>query len=40
MEETNWRALGLPEWLPVTNDKHSYLLVQQECTQQVEYPNR
>lgn len=39
-EESGWKDLGIPEWLPVTATEHHFMLIQDECTVELEFPQR
>lgn len=39
-EESGWKDLGIPKWQPVKVGDHKYMLVQDECTVETEFPNR
>ncbi|KAG0721627.1 hypothetical protein GWK47_046100 [Chionoecetes opilio] len=38
--DSEWQALNIPEWLPVTTEDHKFMLIQDECTLETEFPNR
>lgn len=39
-EEPGWKELGIPKWQPVKVGDHKYMLVQDECTVETEFPAR
>ncbi|KAK7079157.1 hypothetical protein SK128_021589 [Halocaridina rubra] len=38
--EDNWKKLGIPKWERMREDKHHYMLIQDECHALEEYPER
>ncbi|KAK8750430.1 hypothetical protein OTU49_014823 [Cherax quadricarinatus] len=39
-DQASWKDLQIPKWKPLTTQEHNYMLIQDECTQESEYPNR
>ncbi|XP_047474799.1 juvenile hormone esterase-like [Penaeus chinensis] len=38
--QESWRALQIPQWLPVTNEDRNYMLIQDTCSVELEYSKR
>ncbi|KAK7079163.1 Carboxylesterase 5A [Halocaridina rubra] len=39
-DKESWQSLNIPFWKPLTRFDHNYMLIQDECTMEKEYPDR
>ncbi|KAK7079156.1 Carboxylesterase 5A [Halocaridina rubra] len=39
-DKASWQALNIPKWLPLKEDEHHFMLIEDECTLMNEYPDR
>ncbi|KAK7079161.1 hypothetical protein SK128_021593 [Halocaridina rubra] len=39
-DKPSWQDLNIPKWQPLTFLNHTYMLIQDECTPMLEYPER